>query len=174
MEKLNIRCEYFQSRFQESQVRNSLFSEELKSKNKNLHVEENKTSEQGKRLFVLNKLVKALKSKGNRQEDQNNYKMVINELVKEIEVFKRAITNKDKEIAHLREINEKMKAKIASFTKRIEILQMNLSQKKPEDEGIGSQDAEIENEAFSLLKEMRIPPMLDYRSSNLSALLTSP
>ena len=172
MEKLSARCSFFQQREREARARESFLTEELKARGKLLHVEENKSAEQGKKAFVLGKLVKALKTKDTGREDQNNYKTVISELVKETEALKRVIMNRDRELAQQRELNDKLQARLAGYAKRLELLQLNL--RKPEETGGEiAQVQDPEMEGFSLLREGKLPALLDYRNAGMSAVMTS-
>lgn len=170
-EKLKSRCEYFERKLQELNARNSAISEDLRLKNKNLHLEENKNTEQSKKLFLLNKIVKVLNSKDTHVLDQNNYKTIINDLVKETENLKRLLQAKDKEISHLKDLNEKIKAKSQNLTKKLEILQLKLNQNLEKTEENNLQDPS--KEQISMLNEMKLPPVLDYRTEALPSTILS-
>lgn len=170
-EKLRSRCDYFEKRLQEVQARNSTISEDLKTKVKNLHNEENRNNEQSRKLFQLSKIVKVLNSKDTHVLDQNNYKSIINDLVKETEALKRVILAKDKEISHLKENNEKLKAKCLNLSKKLDILQLKVNQNIDKPEENITDDLSKEN--FSLLIDMKLPPVLDFRIESLPATFSS-
>lgn len=171
-EKLLNRCEYFQRKTKESKFHNSNITEDLKLKNKNLHIEETKNLEQSKKVFMLNKLVTVLNSNNPRIIDQNNYKSIINDLIKENENLKRIIVGKEKELAHINEINNKLKNKSSNLSKKIEILQMNLNQNLDAPNNEKNQET-WEEDQFSLLSEMKLPLMLDYRNQGVSPVFIS-
>jgi len=170
-EKMKSRGDFFERKLQEAKQHNSSVSEDLKIQQKNLHLEETKNSQQGKKVFALNKLVKVLNSKDTHMTDTNNYKGVINDLVKEVENLKRVISGKDKEIEKLQESNGKLKNKTVNLAKRLEVLQMNLNQNNENKEVDGEE--RFDDERFSLLAEMKLPPMLDYRIQDISPIISS-
>ena len=170
-EKIKNRSDFFEKKLQEAKQQNSSVSEDLKLQQKNLHIEETKNSQQGKKVFALNKLVNVLNSKDTHVADSNNYKGVINDLVKEVENLKRVISGKDKEIEKLQESNGKLKNKTVNLAKRLEVLQMNLNQNTENKEFDGEE--RLDDERFSLLAEMKLPPMLDYRIQDISPIISS-
>ena len=119
----------------------------------------------------MSKTLKVLNAKDSHLLDKSNYKTVINELVKETEGLRRSIINKDKEIEHLQEINTKLRNKSSNLAKKLEILQMNLNQNAQENQT--GENSILDEEKFSLLNEMKLPPVLDYRTHDLSPIISS-